>query len=195
MKRSQRSARKLSAERSTVWKSMPACSEQVTRQMILILHHWKVFLEEHPATHSGTEGGSKHKCASRGLLLTCGPALPGLLSPHHGRIFPWKLHAAPEGCNPAGDAHHQHGRCSTNVLLINQQRRGEGRLQHSAGRQEPSLLYLRQPHAPTGTTRLHRRVAPHAAAGRGSDRRRAGGERRGEAEAPGIPPAAPPNPR
>lgn len=80
------------------------------------LHHWKVFLEEHPATHAGPEQGLKAKRAGQGLLLICCPAPPGLLAPHHGSIFPWKLRADPESCNPASDVHHRHGQC-TNTLL------------------------------------------------------------------------------
>lgn len=65
------------------------------------LHHWKVFLEEHPATHVGPERGLKAKRAGQGLLLIGCPAPPGLLAPHHGSVFPWKLRTDPESCNPA----------------------------------------------------------------------------------------------
>lgn len=33
-------------------------------------------------------------------------------APRHARIFPWKLRADPEGCNPAGDVHPRHGQCA-----------------------------------------------------------------------------------
>lgn len=58
-------------------------------------------------------GASKPSVLAKASCWSACPAPPGLLAPHHGSIFPWKLRADPESYNPAGDVHGQR----TNTLL------------------------------------------------------------------------------
>lgn len=105
--------RKLLAEKSMGWKSMPACDEWVAWKIILIYItercFWKNLLQHAKA----------QKEVSNTSVLAEASCWPAVLQ--DSRIFPWKLHTAPEDCNPAGDVHHQHRQCANDVLLINQQ--------------------------------------------------------------------------